>query len=200
MGDKETGAFGQGEAGQIPDEDELVAGVESLTLTPEEHQRLKDIVHGDEFRQFREYERIYLVCGAGGDSGAASRRQLVYDLLDSRSFPPTVATRLEDFGLTKDEISLWVHLFDKLCAFCSHIVAVIEDFDGGYIWELGLLFAPSYRGKVWVLKRRYTNEAEERDRYDNGMGASHVRMLLTGERAFEWTDERSLEEMVSNIP
>ena len=198
MDDRDSVPFGQNEG--IPSEDELVKGVESLTLSPEEHQRIKDLAHGDEFQRLRQYERIYLVCGAGGDSGAADRRQDVYELLDGRTNPSAVATRLEDFGLTKDEMRLWVHLFDKLCAFATHITAVIEDFDGGYVWELGLLFAPSYREKVWVLKRRYENGREERAHYDNGMGASHVRLLLTGERAYEWTDTDDLREAVSKIP
>ena len=198
MDERDSVPFGQ--KGRIPDEDELVEGVESLTLTPEEHQRIKDLAHGEEFQRLRQYERIYLVCGAGGGSGAASRRQTVYELLDGRTNPSAVATQLEDFGLTKDEMRLWVHLFDKLCAFATHITAVIEDFDGGYVWELGLLFAPSYREKVWVLKRRYENGREEREHYDNGMGASHVRLLLTGDRAYEWADTDDLRETVSNIP
>lgn len=200
MSDTDGPEFGELADGEVPGEDELVAGVESLSLTPEEHQRVKDIVHGDEFGRLAEYERRYLVCGAGDDSGAASRRTLVYDRLDGRTNPPAVATRLEEFGLTKAEIHLWVHLFDKLCAFCTHVTAVIEDFDGGYLWELGLLFAPEYREKVWVLKRRYTDADEERKRYDNGMGASHVRLLLTGDRACEWTDTDGLRECVKRVP
>lgn len=53
------------------------------------------------------------------------------------------ATTLEDYGLTPDEIRLWARAFDILCGRATHIVAVIEDFDGGYVWEMGLLFAPT---------------------------------------------------------
>jgi hypothetical protein len=91
-------------------------------------------------------------------------------------------------------------VFDILCGMATHIVAVIEDFDGGYVWELGLLFAPSYREKAWVLKRRYPDDDTERDKYDNGMSASHVTLLLTGSQAFEWTDTDELRGAVENIP
>ena len=82
----------------------------------------------------------------------------------------------------------------------THIVAVIEDFKGGYVWELGLLFAPSYREKAWVLKRRYSDEDTEHEKYDNGMSASHVKLLLTGSRAYEWTDTDDLRDTVAEIP
>jgi hypothetical protein len=184
----------------IPDEDELLDGLTGISLTPEEHQRVKDLVNGEHLRQVKEYERRYLVAGAGGETGAASRRQLVYDRLDSRTDPPAVATRLADFGLTPEEIRLWTRVFDVLCGMATHIVAVIEDFDGGYVRELGLLFAPSYREKSWVLKRRYTDEGTERERYENGMGASHVELLLTGPQAFEWVDVDELRIVVDEIP
>jgi hypothetical protein len=83
---------------------------------------------------------------------------------------------------------------------CTQIAAVIEDFDGGYVWELGLIFAPSYREKAWILKRRYQDEKTEREQYANGMAISHVELLLTGERAREWTDTAELREAVSKIP
>jgi hypothetical protein len=39
---------------------------------------------------------------------------------------------------------------------------VFEDFDGGYVWELGLTFSPSYRPKTWILKRAYESEEIEK--------------------------------------
>lgn len=184
----------------IPDEHEILEGLTEIQLTPTEHQRIKDLVNGDQLDRLKGYERRYLVAGAGGDTGAAARRQLVYDRLDSRTNPSAVAVQLEDFGLTPEDIRLWTRVFDILCGMATHIVAVIEDFDGGYVWELGLLFAPSYREKVWVLKRRYPDEDTERDTYDNGMSASHVKLLLTGAHAFEWTDTDELRAAVDDIP
>ena len=70
---------------------------------------------------------------------------------------------------------------------------MVEEFDGGYVWELGLLFAPPYREKAWVLKRRYPDEEAERDRYDDGMGASHVELLLTGPAHTSGTTSTSYE-------
>jgi hypothetical protein len=77
---------------------------------------------------------------------------------------------------------------------------VVEDFDGGYVWELGLVFAPSSREKPWILKRKYDDPATERNRYENGMAVSHVKLLLTGSRCFEWQDVDKLREKVSEIP
>jgi hypothetical protein len=91
-------------------------------------------------------------------------------------------------------------VFDILCGRATHIIGVIEDFDGGYVWELGLLFAPSYRENVWVLKRRYPDEETEREQYDNEMAVSHVRLLLTGERCHEWVDTDELRNAVGEIP
>lgn len=184
----------------IPGEDEILEGLTEIHLTPTEHQRVKDLVNGDQLDRLKGHERRYLVAGAGGDTGAASRRQLVYDHLDSRTNPPAVATQLEDFGLTPEEIRLWTRVFDILCGMATHIVAVIEDFDGGYVWELGLLFAPSYREKAWVLKRRYPDDDTERETYDNGMSVSHVKLLLTGSQAFEWTDTDELRAALDEIP
>ena len=183
----------------FPDQADLVAGLEEVTLTPAEHQRIKNLVNED-LDELKGYERRYLNVGAGGDADAARRRELVYELLDGRTTPPATAFTLEDFGFTTDERRLWCRAFDILCGRATHIVAVIEDFDGGYVWELGLLFAPSYREKAWVLKRRYGDGETERNRYENGMAISHVELLLTGPRCHEWTDSRELRAAVQEIP
>jgi hypothetical protein len=191
--------FGRGGGDEIPDEHEILEGLTEIQLTPSEHQRVKDILNGDLLDDLKSHELRYLVAGAGGDTGAASRRQLVYERLDERTDPPAVAAQLEDFGLTPEEIRLWTRVFDILCGMATHIVAVIEDFDGGYVWELGLLFAPSYREKTWVLKRRYPDDDTEREKYDNGMSVSHVKLLLTGSRAYEWVDTDDLRDAVDEI-
>ena len=185
----------------IPDEDSVISEIaEGVSLSPAEHERVKDLVHGPQFQRHKGFDRRYLVVGTGESGAASQRRQLVYDQLDARTDPPAVATQLEDYDLTNDEIRLWVRVFDLLCGMCTHITAVIEDFDGGYVWELGLIFAPSYREKTWVLKRRYRDEQREREQFANGMAISHVKLLLTGERAQEWTNETELREAVRAIP
>lgn len=194
--------FDAEEAGEadLPDEDELIAELEGISLTPSEHQRIKDLLNGEQMDRITGHDRRYLVAGAGGETGAATRRQLVYERLEARTDPPAVAMQLEDFGLTPEDIRLWTRVFDILCGRATHVVAVIEDFDGGYVWELGLLFAPSYRENVWVLKRRYCDEETERERYANGMAASHVELLLTGDRSHEWVDTDGLRDAVDEIP
>ena len=186
---------------EFPDEDDIIGDIaEGISLSPAEHERVKNLVHGQQFQGLTGFDRRYLVVGTGDSTAAGERRQLVYDRLDSRTDPPAVATQLEDYDLTKDEIRLWVRVFDILCGLCTGIVAVIEDFDGGYVWELGLIFAPSYREKTWVLKRRYRDKQRERTKFSNGMAISHVKLLLTGERAQEWTDRQELREALKRIP
>lgn len=198
-GESDSGDEGGGDV-EIPREEELVAEVENINLSPSEHQRVKDLVNGERMNRIKGYDRRYLVAGAGGETGAATRRQIVSDLLDDRTGPPAVAFRLEDFGLTPEQIRLWTRVFDILCGRATHVVGVIEDFDGGYVWELGLLFAPTYREKVWVLKRRYPDEETERERYDNGMAASHIELILTGPRCVEWVEPADLPDVVAEIP
>ncbi|ELY33810.1 hypothetical protein C500_01253 [Natrialba magadii ATCC 43099] len=182
-----------------PSQDELLDKLENVSLSPTEHQRIKDLVNRD-LTEIKGYDRRYLSVGAGGTTGAATRRKIVYELLDGRTDPPAVAFRLEDYGLTPDEIRLWARAFDILCGRATHIVAVIEDFDGGYVWEMGLLFAPPYREKAWILKRKYDDPQTEREKYENGMAASHVELLLTGPRCFGWADTDDLRDSVSEIP
>lgn len=191
---------GDTEASEIPEEDEIIAEIEDINLSPSEHQRIKDLVNGTRMDRIKGHTRRYLVAGAGGETGAATRRKTVYDLLNERTNPDSVAMRLEDFDLTPEEIRLWTRVFDILCGRATHIVGVIEDFNGGYVWELGLLFAPPYRKKVWMLKRQYADEETEREKYDNGMAASHVKLLLTGNRCLEWVDADELQDVVDKIP
>ncbi|GAA0241368.1 hypothetical protein ACFFQF_29770 [Haladaptatus pallidirubidus] len=188
------------EVSEFPEENEIISEIESIKLSPSEHQRIKDLVNGERMNRIKGHTRRYLIAGAGGETGAATRRRTVYDILNARTNPSSIAMRLEDFGLTPEEIRLWTRVFDILCGRATHIVGVLEDFDGGYVWELGLLFAPSYRKKVWILKRQYANEKTEREKYDNGMAASHVKLFLTGNRCHEWIDADELQDVVDKIP
>jgi hypothetical protein len=171
----------------------------ATSLTPEEYQRLKTVVNGGRLDQIKGHSRRYLVAGAGGDGEKADRRELVCCRLDERRDPPAVAVRLEDFGLTDEEMALWARLFDVLCGMATHVVAVLEDFDGGYVWELGLLYAPSYRVKAWVLQRVYDDDRTQRDHYANGMAAAHLEHL-SRERVLTWTTVADLRAAVDKIP
>ncbi|WP_254840990.1 hypothetical protein [Natronomonas marina] len=179
-----------------PDDSDYMAAIEGVELTPREHQQIKDIVHGERLKRISGHDRRYLVAGAGSGP-AADRRGTVVELLDER--PQAVAMQLEDFGLSSSQIRLWVRVFDILCGQATHIVAVLEDSDGGYVWELGLLFSPSYRAKAWVLKRRYSDPTAERAHYDNSMAASHLELLSDG-RCLEWTDVAELRTVVEDVP
>jgi hypothetical protein len=186
-------------AEEYPDSEAVMDDVVGQSLTPDEHQQVKDVVNGAEMKRILRHERRYLVAGAGG-TGAADRRQLVYDRLNRRTNPDAVAIQLEDFGLTREDIRLWTRVFDIFCGRATHIVVVIEDFDDGYVWEMGLLYSREYRSKVWILKRRYTDDQTERQKFDNGMAASHVEQLLTGPRCEEWVDESELKTAVEHVP
>jgi hypothetical protein len=206
-GDDETADSGGGKsssaspsAADTPEDvTEALADAEATSLTPAEYQRLKDLVNGDRLDRIKGHSRRYLVAGAGGDDEAAARRAMVCDQLDARREPPAVAVRLEAFGLTGEEMALWVRLFDVLCGMATHVVAVLEDFDGGYVWELGLLYAPAYREKVWVLQRVYDDDGTQRDQYDNGMAAAHLEHL-SRKRVRTWASEADLRAAVGELP
>jgi hypothetical protein len=181
-----------------PDE---VIGEDRLRPTPEQHERLKDALHGEPFKAIKRAERRYLVVGSG-DGAPGRRRRRVRDLLDER--PGATAFQLEDFGLTGDELALWAPAFEVLAETASHVVGLLEDFDGGYVWELGYLYHHQRRVRdvLWLLKRVYGSAEEMRRRYDNGMAASHLAALedAAGDRVLTWEDPADLPEAVAKIP
>lgn len=183
------------------DSDEL-DGEERLRPTPEQHERLKNGLHGDPFEAIKRSERRYLVIGRGGDDAPGKRRQEVCHLLDDRA--GATAFRLEDFDFTSDELELWAPAFEILSEMASYIVGVLEDFDGGHVWELGFLYhqQTNVRDILWLLKRTYGNEGETRDRYDNGMAASHLAALeeAADDRVVTWEAPADLSEAVESIP
>ena len=172
--------------------------VDGLTLSFREYERLKTLQHSDRFRELAYSDRIYLVVGAGGDTGKAARRRLVTDELDQRS--GATALRLEEFGLTSDELALWATTFELLCDRATHIVVIIEDYEGGYVWELGYLFQLSLRDLVWVLKREYGTPEENRAHYDNGMAASHLQLLENATRTIRWKTDDDLIAILDQLP
>lgn len=174
---------------------------DQLQPTPAQHERLKDLIHGDRFTELKRADRRYLVIGRG-EGGPGERRRLVRDRLDDR--PGAIGFQLEDFGFTGDELELWAPAFEILAEMASHVVGVLEDFDGGYVWEIGYLYhyQTRVRNILWLLKRVYDSGEEMRERYDNGMAASHLAALeaAAADRVIEWTEEGDLPEAVAAIP
>jgi len=173
----------------------------TLSLTPEQHQRLKDGLHGARFDDVRRASRRYLVVGSGsGESGR--RRQRVCAQLDDRR--DAVAFRLEGFGFDADDLDLWAPAFEVLSAQATWVVGVIEDFDGGHVWELGYLYRQqtSVRDVLWLLKRVYDDPETHRSKYDNGMAASHLAALeaTVDERVVEWSTRNELDSGTEQIP
>lgn len=180
-----------------------VISEDQFRLTPQQHEQLKDELHrDDQFDEIKRAERRYLVVGSGGEKGAGKRRLEVCRQLDARR--EASAFRLEDFGFTSDDLDLWAPAFDILSALASHIVGVLEDFDGGHVWELGYLYHHQIhvRDILWLLKRIYESEDRMREKYDNGMAASHLAALenAAGDRVITWRDEADLPDAVREIP
>lgn len=174
---------------------------ERLNPTPEQHERLKNGLHGPLFDDIRRTERRYLIVGSGSGE-AGERRRAVCDRLDRRR--DVIAFRLEDFGFTGEELELWAPAFDVLSSMASHIVGVLEDYDGGHVWELGFLYhqQTTVRDRLWILKRIYDDETVRRERYDNGMAASHLTVLenAVSDRVLTWRDTDELFEAVDSLP
>ncbi|MHC3438596.1 aminopeptidase [Natrialbaceae archaeon A-gly3] len=172
-----------------------------LQPTPEQHERLKDGLHGELFDDIRRADRRYLVMGRGSGK-PGDRRKDVCALLDERI--GAIAFRLEDFGFTGEELELWAPAFDILSEMASHIVGILEDYDGGHVWELGYLYhyQTTVRNVFWLLKRVYDDEETMRERYDNGMAASHLAALeeAVSERVIEWESPEDLPRAVESIP
>lgn len=191
-------------------EESYIDGIDAAALydetqfhpTPEQHERLKNGLHGELFDDIRRADRRYLVIGRGGGDGPGERRQLVCDRLDSRT--RAVAFRLEDFGFTSDELDLWAPAFDILSEVSSHVVGVLEDFSGGHVWELGFLYhhQSHVRDILWLLKRVYESTEKMREHYDNGMAASHLAALeaAAGDRVITWNEQDDLVTAVESIP
>ncbi|QKY20514.1 aminopeptidase [Halolamina sp. CBA1230] len=204
MPDDSSADTGNEESAYIGDIDsDAVVDEAQLQLTPHQHEQLKTQLHGSsQFDEIKRADTRYLVVGRGGEEGPGKRRLEVCEQLDDRR--GAAGYRLEDFGFTTDEIDLWAPAFDLLAAMASHIVGVLEDFDGGHVWELGYLYHQQrhVRDRLWLLKRLYESETEMRRQYDNGMAASHLAALeeAAGDRVIGWGDEASLRDAVEGIP
>lgn len=180
--------------------DEVIEG-DRLRPSPEQHQRLKNALHGRLLTEIRQADRRYLVIGSG-DGGPRRRRRRVTDLLGDR--PGATAFQLEDFGLADAELALWAPAFEVLAEMASNVVGVLENFDGGYVWELGYPYHQQARVRdvLWLLKRIYGPSEEMRRRYDNGMAASHIAAIeeIASDRVIHWEDPNDIPAAVDRIP
>jgi len=182
------------------DSDELSESA-ALSLTPEQHQRLKNGLHGTHFDDVRRADRRYLVVGSGSGTQGKRRRRVCARLDDRRN---AVAFRLEEFGFEADDLDLWAPAFEVLSAQATWVVGVLEDFDGGHVWELGYLYRrqTTVRDALWLLKRIYDDPDEQRAHYDNGMAASHLAALeeTVAERVLAWATVEELDRVIERIP
>ena len=197
-----SGSTDDADAGLIGDvADDDLNDDATLSLTPEQHQRLKDGLHGTRFDDIRRASRRYLVVGSGSGEPGVRRRRVCGQLDDRRD---AVAFRLEEFGFDADDLDLWAPAFEVLSAQATWVVGVIEDFDGGHVWELGYLYRQqtSVRDVLWLLKRVYDDPETQRARYENGMAASHLAALeaAVGDRVVEWATPDELDSAVEEIP
>ena len=176
---------------------------EALSLAPEQHQRLKDGLHGSRFDDLRRADRRYLVVGSGSGEQGQRRRRVCARLDDRRD---AVGFRLVEFGFDGDDLDLWAPAFEVLAAQATQIVGVTEDFNGGAsgVWELGHLYRQqtAVRDVLWLLKRVYDDPADERANYDNGMAASHLAALeaAVADRVLEWAAVAELDRVTDRIP
>ena len=173
----------------------------TLSLTPEQHQRLKDGLHGARFADIRRADRRYLVVGSGSGASGELRQRVCARLDDRRD---AVGFRLEEFGFDDDDLDLWAPAFEVLSAQATWVVGVIEDFDGGHVWELGYLYRQqtSVRDVLWLVKRAYDDPETQRAKYKNGMAASHLAALeaAVGERVVEWATAGELDDAITQVP
>lgn len=81
---------------------------------------------------------------------------------------------------------------------------MIEDFDGGHVWEIGYLYRQqtSVRDVLWLVKRVYDDPTAQRAQYAAGMAASHLTALesAVSERIVEWSTPTEHDRTVEQIP
>lgn len=175
---------------------------DEIRLRPEQYERIKRALHHTEqFTALRRADTVYLTFGS--DRGERGRRRTeVTQKLDGRR--NAVGVRLEAFGLDQTDLDLWVPAFGVLTGMASWVVGVLEDFEGSVVWELGYLHGQpaAKRETVWILKRDHGSEERNRERYDNGMAASHLALFEEnhGERFRTWKGREELLDAVDRVP
>ena len=174
------------------------------SLSPEQNQRILDAIYNKaQLTSLKNTDRTYLVFGPGeGKEEEYMRRKKVRDKLDKR--PNAEAYFLEDFDLTEDDMDVWCHGFNQLAGLSSDAVGVFEEYNGGYVWEMGLLFSRDYNDEDidrWFLKREYEDEEKSREKYDNSMAYSDLKSMekTVADQLLKWKTEEELMEKVDEI-
>lgn len=49
----------------IPSEAEIMSGIADVHFSPSDHQRIKDLVNGEEMQHIKNHDRRYLIVGVG---------------------------------------------------------------------------------------------------------------------------------------
>lgn len=185
-----------------PDGDEDLLGdaactVESLLegkLTPAELEELKRGLSDELVLDALVYsERSYLVLGSYGtderDGRERARLERVRDVLNERH-PGHHAFLLEDLP---DFHPNWVVQFAVVAHRVDHVVCVFEHSVGGHQFEAGVLTLLRSHD-LWVLKRDYDSEREEREQFD-GMTAHFFDLVAERDELRTWRDEDELETL-----
>jgi len=183
-------------------ENGLVESVtDTVSLTPNRYEQLKKLVHGnDTFAKITSAEKRYLIIGRG--RGEMRHKKRVKELLGSRR--SAITFEFEEFKPKTDDIGLWPPVFDLFSKTATHIVGVVEDYDGGGVWDMGLLYhrQSHVHDSLWILKRVYDNQNINHERYGSGKAASRLGALeeAVEDRVIKWQTEEDLRDAVKEIP
>ena len=170
-------------------------------LSPAELERLKRTLFEERalFEEVLFSDCSYLVIGSYGTEERANveidRLERVRFVLDNRHGDHH-AFLLRDVPTLADNFVL---TFFVLCLRVDYVVGVFEHNEGGHEFEAGLV-APTNAIDVWVLKREYDTDDEERSAYD-AMLAHYFDLLDEKGRLLQWkTEDELLERTQVEIP
>lgn len=163
-------------------------------ISPDEHQRLKDAVFGERFREIVFADVTYFVLGSYADD----EKRLLLLVRDE------LRRRRDAYAFLMDEMpeawDYWTTKFRIFADRADYLVGVFEHNRGGHEWEAGRLDDEQYRPKTHVLKREYSTQAQERSHFD-GMIADYFRKLDDQfGQLHRWTTEDELLDRLERVP
>lgn len=183
---------GRGEFDEVVEETRRYS--EKEQISPEDHQRLKDAVFGDSFREVVFADVTYFVLGSY-DNDEKQRLLLVRNELRRRD--GAHAFLMDDMP---EAWEYWTTKFRIFANRADYLVGVFEHNRGGHEWEAGRLDDERYRSKTYILKREYETKRQERLHFD-GMIADYFRKLdeQLGQ-LYRWTSEEDLLDALERVP